>query len=81
MRSRNSQLRQLYSLTLAATLGLGVVLAIPTASFAGGCDGLNLFSGVERDKQLVCRLDFGGNVCDRSLSLPHQQEKNEVCRE
>lgn len=62
MRSRHSQLRQLYSLTLAATLGLGAVLTIPTASFAGGCDGLNLFSGVERDKQLACRLDFGGNL-------------------
>ena len=81
MRSRHSQLRQLYSLTLAATLGLGAVLTIPTASFAGGCDGLNLFSGVERDKQLACRLDFGGNsgATDRyRLRIPKKKMKYAV---
>ncbi len=60
--------RKTSSLSLMAAMGLLAVAVQPQASLAsGGCDGLNLFSGVERNQQLTCRLDFGGtpNGTDR----------------
>ena len=49
------------ALSVMVVMGALSVTFTPQVAIAGGCDGLNLFSGVERKDQLTCRLDFGGN--------------------
>ena len=52
--------RKTSALSVMVVMGALSVAVTPQIATAGGCDGLNLFSGVERKDQLTCRLDFGG---------------------
>lgn len=62
MRFPSRLFRKTSALSVMVVMGALSVALTPQVATAGGCDGLNLFSGVERNQQLTCRLDFGGNA-------------------
>ena len=83
MRFPSRLFRKTSALSLMVVMGALSVAVTPQVATAGGCDGLNLFSGVERNQQLTCRLDFGGNTgaTDRyRLRLDKKKMKYEIGR-